>query len=80
MSTKKKRDAEQEKADLLSDIMLELLKDLKARVAGGTADAATLNVARQLLKDNNVQVSLKGEDKQEADKLGKLVPFPKTGT
>lgn len=78
--SKKKQDTEQEKADLLSEITLSLLKELRGRITSGAADAATLNVARQLLKDNNIQVSYKGDDKKEADKLGKLVPFPKTGT
>jgi hypothetical protein len=39
----------------LSALQIALADELLKRVSAGTATAADLNVARQLLKDNNVQ-------------------------
>jgi len=43
--------------NLYADIQLELAKALLARIKDGGASAADLNVARQLLKDNNIQAA-----------------------
>lgn len=75
--TKKKPD---EVSKVLSDIQLTLAQELLAQIKTGTADAATMNVARQLLKDNNIQVSLKGKDRTALHLLKDRVPFPDTGT
>ena len=65
---------------LLVDAMEKLLTDGKTVVAGDevvkvTADAATLNVIRQFLKDNNV-----GGGPVESNPANRLIdklPFPK---
>jgi hypothetical protein len=43
-------------AQLLDQLQLHLAKDLLKRIQDGTASASELNVARQLLKDNHVDV------------------------
>lgn len=42
--------------DLFDQLQLYLTKDLLKRIKKGEATAAELNVARQLLKDNHVDV------------------------
>jgi hypothetical protein len=66
--------------DALVDEMAKLLKEGKpvidkdtGEVHAGPADAATLNVIRQFLKDNNITGS--GEAQDPVKKLAQL-PFP----
>lgn len=42
--------------DLFDQLQLHLTKDLLSRIKKGEATAAELNVARQLLRDNHVDV------------------------
>lgn len=40
--------------DILQDLQTDLIRELHKRVKDGSASPSDLNVARQLLKDNNV--------------------------
>lgn len=82
MSTKKAKTAKTPKTDEelsaanLPKIQLALTNTILSRVQDGTADAALLNVARQLLKDNNIVASHTGKDRKKLTNLAKEVPFP----
>lgn len=39
----------------LGELLTEVIADLRKKVQSGAATAADLNVARQLLKDNNIE-------------------------
>ena len=41
-------------ADLLASLQLTVAQELLDRIRAGECDASVLNVARQLLKDNNI--------------------------
>lgn len=78
MSTKKKtadKPKKDELGSILSQMHLDLARELHARVKSGTSDAATLNVARQMLKDNNIKPSHSGKDREALKELADL-PFP----
>lgn len=59
---------------LLAELQTETAKALLAKIKSGEATAADLNVARQLLKDNDWQ-ALSGTNK-EVDSLKLALPFP----
>ncbi len=60
----------------LDKLHVELTKQLLARVKSGQATAADLSVARQFLKDNNID-ALPEEGSPMAD-LARSVPFQDT--
>lgn len=45
--------------DLLTELMLETIKELRRKIKDGTASPADLSVARALLRDNNITASSK---------------------
>jgi hypothetical protein len=62
-----------EVADTLSNIQEALTKELLRRIAEGTATSADLNIARQLLKDNNIDATITPDSSLAT--LGKILPF-----
>jgi hypothetical protein len=63
----------QELEKTLSDLHIELAKLLLAKVRSGTATAADLSVARQFLKDNNIDGT--PVDGSPLLELARSVPF-----
>lgn len=61
------------KEQTLETLSVVLAEELLTRIQNGDAGAAELNVARQLLRDNNIVVSPKME--HPAHKLGLVLPF-----
>ena len=59
--------------ELFEKMQVALTKDLLARIEAGTATAAELNVARQLLKDNGID-SVPTKD-NGLEGLSKILPF-----
>lgn len=69
--------------DMLTDEMKKMLSDGKIAIDKETGeavhispDAATLNVIRQFLKDNNVSAASEGEARDKLSNLGTSLPFP----
>ena len=60
--------------DTLAQLQTALADELLKRVMNGEATAAELNVARQLLRDNNVQAL--PEANPGLDGLRLVLPFP----
>jgi hypothetical protein len=61
--------------ELLAEMNIKLTKELLNRIESGAATPADLNVARQLLKDNNVQAA-KPTANPMMLRLAEHVPFP----
>jgi len=61
------------KSDILEALSVSLADELLKRIEDGTATPADLNVARGLLKDNNIVVNK--ESDHPAIKLGVVLPF-----
>jgi hypothetical protein len=59
---------------ILEELHNETVKALLERVKSGTATAADLNVARAMLKDNNIDAIPK--DASPLNDLAKSLPFP----
>lgn len=59
---------------ILSDLQIEVAQKLLDKVKSGDATAADLNVARQLLKDNQI-TALPSANKPMFD-LASALPFP----
>jgi len=66
-------DAKKSKADVLEDLSVALADELLARINSGEATPADLNVARAMLKDNNIIVNV--ESDHPATKLAVVLPF-----
>jgi hypothetical protein len=61
------------KEEILEKLSVTLSQELLDRIQSGEAGAADLNVARQLLKDNNITVVPQTE--HPAHKLALVLPF-----
>lgn len=61
--------------ETLSDIQKQMAEHLLTRIKSGEATAAELNVARQLLKDNNIQAGT-AHVQQPLMRLADSLPFP----
>lgn len=61
------------KEEILEKLSTTLAQELLDRINSGEAGAADLNVARQLLKDNNITVVPQAE--HPAKKLALVLPF-----
>jgi hypothetical protein len=59
--------------DILKSMQTDLIKELHKRIKEGTASPSDLNVARQLLKDNNV--GFLKDNHADAASLVKDLPF-----
>ena len=59
-----------EKLDKLQDLLID---EFTQRIISGEATPSDLNAARQMLKDNGVQVGIK--DGNPAENLLKMLPF-----
>lgn len=59
-----------QKLDQLQDLLID---EFTARIQSGEATPSDLNAARQLLKDNGIQVAIK--EGNPASDLMKLLPF-----
>lgn len=68
----KQRDINAEMTRVLEELQLETIQQLLDRVRSGEATAAELGVARNLLRDNNMQVKPTGNSPLE--KLGSELP------
>ena len=66
-------DNKRSKADILEELSVVMAEELLARVQSGEATPADLNVARALLKDNNIVVN--AESDHPATKLAVVLPF-----
>lgn len=60
--------------DVLAELQIELARKLLERVKTGAATAADLNVARQLLKDNDIQSATRQANPALGD-LRLVLPF-----
>lgn len=65
--------AKRSKADILEELSVAVAESLLERVLSGEAEASELNVARALLKDNNIIVN--AESDHPANKLAVVLPF-----
>jgi hypothetical protein len=72
--------------DILTDEMKKMLTNGKLAIdkESGEAvhvspDAATLNVIRQFLKDNNISAASEGDAHDKLTKIGTALPFPHGG-
>ena len=64
--------------DDANQLQRALFDELLKRIVGGTASSADLNVARQMLKDSNITISLADDSKgSPVDRMRAfgLVPF-----
>jgi hypothetical protein len=61
------------KEEVLEKLSVNLAEELLNRISSGEAAPADLNVARQLLKDNNITVVPQTE--HPAQKLALVLPF-----
>ncbi len=62
---------------ILGQLQIELAQKLLARIQSGEATAADMNVARQLLKDNNIQAATPQANPGLAG-LRLALPFPES--
>jgi hypothetical protein len=67
--------ATKSKADVLEELSVAIADELLVRIQTGVATPADLNVARALLKDNNIIVNV--ESDHPATKLAVVLPFSK---
>lgn len=67
--------AKKEIGSVLEDMHVALAEDLLKRIKNGTATAADLGVARQFLRDNNIDANFKNHAPLQ-ELTEQVLPFP----
>lgn len=65
----------QDLKEILSDIQIKMAEELLKRIESGSATAADLQVARQLLRDNNIQAG-RPQANPSLMRIAQTLPFP----